>query len=75
VTVEEGQPLFGDSARRHWEYVREAVRDGRDEASWIHLTVRDYLAAIGFHYVTAMEHGYKHGVHDCSTPTKREKEE
>jgi len=35
VTVEDGQPLFRDSARRHWEYVRETVRDGRDEVGVI----------------------------------------
>jgi len=44
----------------HWEYVREVIRDGRDEDDWIHLTVRDYLAIIGNHYKTAMKHGWKH---------------
>ena len=49
-----------ESIRAHWKYVREVIRDGRDEDSWIHLTIRDYLTIIGFHYMTAMKHRIKH---------------
>ena len=49
-----------ESVQKHWEYVREVIRDGRDEDDWIHLTVRDYLAIIGYHYKTAMTHEHKH---------------
>ena len=55
-----------ESIQSHWEYVREAVRDGRDEDSYIHLTIHDYLTIIGQHYKTAMKHGYKHGVENKS---------
>ena len=34
---------FEESARKHWEYVREVVRDGRDEDAYIHLSIQDYL--------------------------------
>lgn len=48
----------------HWEYVREVIRDGRDEDEWIHITVREYLERIGLHYKTAMKHGHKHKLED-----------
>ena len=51
-----------ESIQKHWEYVREAVRDGRDEADTISMTVHEYLENVGYHYKTAMLHGYKHGV-------------
>jgi len=53
---------FDERIDEHWEYLREVIRDGRNEDEWIHLTVRDYLARVGHHYKTAMKHGYKHGL-------------
>ena len=47
--------------QKHWEYVREVIRDGRDEDSWMCLTIQNYLTILGYHYKTAMVHGYKHG--------------
>lgn len=55
---------FEESVRLHWEYVKEVVRDGRDDAEGITLSIQDYLTIIGFHYKTAMLHGYKHGRED-----------
>jgi len=60
---------FEESTRKHWKYVREVIRDGRREEDWIHLPIKDYLDIIGYHYMTAMKHGYKHGVRDCSEET------
>jgi hypothetical protein len=45
----------------HWEYVKEVIRDNREEDSSITLTVRDYLTILGYHYKTAFKHGFKHG--------------
>ena len=53
---------FEEKIQEHWTYLREAIRGGRDEDSYIHLSIRDYLAIIGYHYKTAMLHGYKHKV-------------
>uniref|UniRef100_A0A6M3X4I5 Uncharacterized protein n=1 Tax=viral metagenome TaxID=1070528 RepID=A0A6M3X4I5_9ZZZZ len=72
VTVEDKQSQikkFKESARNHWKCVREAIRDGCDEENWIHFTIQDYLTIIGYHYMTAMEHGYKHGIYDGSLTT------
>lgn len=55
-----------ESIQRHWEYIREVIRDGRDEDSYIHLTIHDYLTIIGQHYKTAMLHGHKHKVEEQS---------
>ena len=52
------------SIQKHWEYVREVIRDGRDEDGYIHLTIHDYLTIIGYHYRTAMLHGHKHNIQD-----------
>ena len=65
---------FDESVQRHWEYIRDVIRDGRDEDSWIHLTIQDYLTIIGYHYKTAMKHGYKHGVSDSLSETKTKEE-
>jgi hypothetical protein len=47
---------FDKSAKEHWEYVKEVLlTHGEDEA---------VVEKIGFHYVTAMKHGYKHGLED-----------
>jgi len=53
---------MSEAVQKHWEYVREVIRDGRDEDTYIHFTVKDYLTIIGYHYKTAMVHGYKHGM-------------
>jgi len=53
---------FKESTQEHWDYVREVIRDGRNEDDYIHLTIQDYLTIISYHYKTAMLHGYKHGV-------------
>ena len=54
--------LDAENIQKHWEYVREVIRDGRNEEDYIHLTIQDYLTIIGYHYKTAMLHGHKHGV-------------
>ncbi len=56
-----------ESIQKHWEYVREVIRDGRDKDSYIHLTIHDYLTIIGYHYKTAMLHGYKHKIQDSES--------
>jgi len=53
---------FDELIQQNWEYLREVIRDGRDEDAWIHLKIQDYLTIIGYHYKTAMKHGYKHFV-------------
>ena len=55
-----------ESIQAHWKYVQEVIRDGRDEDSYIHLTIQDYLTIIGYHYKTAMLHGNKHGIKEAS---------
>ena len=57
---------FEESTKKHWEYVKEAIRDGRPWGGWINLKIEDYLVIIGYHYKTAMLHGYKHGVQSLS---------
>jgi len=49
------------SVQAHWEYIREVIRDNRDEDELVILTVGDYLDIISYHYKTAMAHGWKHG--------------
>ena len=41
-------------ARQHWEYVK-AVLEHAGETP-------ENIEKIGFHYITAFEHGYKHGI-------------
>lgn len=43
-------------AEEHWNYVKDLLG--------IHGEKSKIIDKIGFHYVTAFEHGYKHGVED-----------
>ena len=56
----------------HWEYVALVIRgewsatgDGDPDNIDLKIDLREYLKVVGFHYKTAMEHGYKHGWHDA----------
>lgn len=42
-------------ADAHWSYVKELIEQHDSEAD---------IETIGFHYTTAMIHGYKHGMED-----------
>jgi len=45
-----------DLAEEHWAYVRDTLRvHGEDDA---------VIEKIGWHYTTAMVHGYKHAIED-----------
>lgn len=44
-------------AQAHWEYVKSVLEAHGEEEEIINL--------IGFHYVEAFKHGYKHGREDC----------
>jgi len=74
--IKELQNNFDDKIGAHWKYIREVIRDGRNEDGWIHMPIQCYLDIIGYHYKTAMEHGYKHGAEDSqsSTPTTKNTE-
>lgn len=47
-------------AMGHWEYIEKTLRlHGVDS--------EDELKVIGYHYRTAMIHGYGHGFEDCAS--------
>ena len=46
-------------AQAHWDYLEAVLRTC--------LVEEKDVIRIGFHYRTAFEHGYKHGVEDCVT--------
>ena len=41
-------------ADQHWKYIRQVLET--------HGAAGDEIARIGFHYLTAFVHGYKHGM-------------
>lgn len=50
---------FDEKATSHWEYVKSVIRTHVPDIE------DDVLNIIGFHYKTAMCHGYKHGYEDA----------
>jgi len=48
-------------AAAHWRYVEEVLRQAYKEDS---KTVEAYIAEIGFHYRSALIHGYKHAMEE-----------
>ncbi len=44
-------------AEAHWGYIKETLD--------VHGIDIDIIIMIGYHYKTAMIHGYKHGMEDC----------
>ena len=54
-----GQRLseFDEEAEAHWSYIKALLETHSEDA--------DIIEKIGFHYRTAMVHGYKHGIEDA----------
>ena len=48
---------FKESVETHWKYIEELLRTHEESETTIQ--------RIGFHYKTAMLHGYKHGYKDA----------
>ena len=46
-------------AEQHWDYIRELLET--------HNVPGQEIEIIGFHYKTAMVHGYKHALEDSKT--------
>jgi hypothetical protein len=46
----------------HWEYIESLLE--REIPKEISFSKDQYIHRVGFHYKTAMIHGYKHGLED-----------
>ena len=44
----------------HWKYVEEVIRTEYDDSD--EYDIDSYCRRVGFHYKSAMKHGFKHGV-------------
>ena len=55
-------PDFKKRAEQHWEYVKGILET--------HDVPDKEIKDIGYHYTTALMHGYKHGVSDAEKWTK-----
>jgi len=53
---------FTESAEKHWDYVSDVLAT--------HDVSEDVIELIGFHYTSAMIHGYKHGWDDAMNERK-----
>lgn len=56
-------------AEAHWGYIEQAIRteyDGSEVEARGFIDLEFYLRRVGFHYRTAMVHGYKHGADECN---------
>lgn len=51
-------------AEAHWEYIEALLRNEINASNEPSECLERYIQSIGFHYKTAMIHGYKHGVID-----------
>jgi len=51
-----------EKAAEHWEYVKSVIE--MHEQAYRQIDVLDVVELIGFHYKTAMEHGWKHGLEE-----------
>ena len=54
-------------AEDHWSYIKALLHHSLTERMY---TAEEVVEMIGFHYITAMEHGYKHGKEENES-TKR----
>ena len=47
--------MFQEEAEKHWQYVKSVIEQHNENLD------KPTIDIIGFHYITAMVHGYKHG--------------
>jgi hypothetical protein len=50
--------MFQEEAEKHWQYVKSVIEQHNKNLDSAIIDI------IGFHYITAMVHGYKHGIQD-----------
>jgi len=55
---------FKKNAKLHWGYIESLLEKHYPDEDTICLMKEDFFNIIGFHYRTAMEHGYKHALQD-----------
>jgi hypothetical protein len=56
--------MFQEEAEKHWQYVKSVIEQHNKNLD------AETIDIIGFHYVTAMVHGYKHGYNDTMQDNK-----
>ena len=53
-------------AQEQWAYVRAVIERGTLDKGEVHDMIGCFnVDDIGFHYMTAFDHGYKHGKGEC----------
>lgn len=55
-------PDFKEGTKQHWKYVEGVLKT--------HGVSDRIIKIVGFHYRTAMAHGYKHGIEDVKVSKK-----
>jgi hypothetical protein len=53
--------MFQEEAEKHWRYVKSVIEKHNKNLD------SETIDIIGFHYIAAMVHGYKHGYNDTVT--------
>ena len=56
---------FEKEIDNHWQHTEAVIRNEYTETT----IDEDYLKSVGFHYRTAMRHGFKHGIESVSAAT------
>ena len=56
--------MFQEEAEKHWQYVKSVIEQHNKNLD------AETIDIIGFHYVTAMVHGYKHGYNNTMQDNK-----
>ncbi len=56
-------PPFTEDAETHWKYLRETITQHwiLTRKTIIDVTWEEFMNIIGYHYTTAMVHGFGHG--------------